>query len=58
MLTDEKNGVPPTRLEVWDKTHTQVGNEVDAEGRPLYTTAAVKEIAVLFDLLCDLKECQ
>lgn len=45
-MIDEKNGVLPTRLEVWDKTHTRVGKEVDEEGRPLYTTAAAKEIAV------------
>ncbi|KAK1385843.1 hypothetical protein POM88_023578 [Heracleum sosnowskyi] len=48
-LIEEKNGVPPTRLEVWDKTHTRAGSEVDEDGRPLYTTAKAKEIALSSD---------
>ncbi|KAK1377760.1 hypothetical protein POM88_024504 [Heracleum sosnowskyi] len=33
ILTDEKHGVPPTRLEVWDRSHTKVLDDIsDEEG--------------------------
>ncbi|KAK1385822.1 hypothetical protein POM88_023557 [Heracleum sosnowskyi] len=46
IMKEERAGKNPTRLEVWDKTHTRVGSEVDENGRPRnYTTASAMEIA-------------
>ncbi|KAK1383121.1 hypothetical protein POM88_020856 [Heracleum sosnowskyi] len=48
ILTDEKHGVPPTRLEVWDRSHTKVGKEVDENGQRVYTSAAAKRITLKY----------
>lgn len=48
----EKAGKMPTRLQLWDRTHTRAGTELDENGNPKqYTTAAAMEIAVRMSII-------
>lgn len=50
----EKAGKKPTRLELWNRTHTRAGTELDENGNPKqYTTAAAMEIATRYASILD-----
>lgn len=47
MISEEKGGKKATCLDIWNRTHTRAGSELDENGMPLnYTTPAAMEIAV------------